>query len=161
MTLFCDINLDDYCLSAVSGFLPDRPPVERLSNPYYDHWEDISCDLPQLIASDGLKDKLESLPVLSTAMLDTKEEWRRAYVVLSFLSQGYIWSGNQPRRVSASNLVIVLISQELLQDTNPEFIESSDSNRRPAQKSVRISHHQAMRDICRILSLEHSLEPNV
>ncbi|CAI7667734.1 unnamed protein product [Penicillium bialowiezense] len=98
MTLFCDINLDDYCLSAVSGFLPDRPPVERLSNPYYDHWEDISCDLPQLIASDGLKDKLESLPVLSTAMLDTKEEWRRAYVVLSFLSQGYIWSGNQPRR---------------------------------------------------------------
>lgn len=111
MTRFRDINLDDYCLSAVSGFLPERPPVERLPNPYYDPWEDICCDLPLLITSERLKDKLESLPLLSTALLNTKEEWRRAYVVLSFLSQGYIWNGNPPRRVSFLNFVLVLISQ--------------------------------------------------
>lgn len=134
--------------------------MKRLPNPYYDPWEDITCDLPELITSEKLKDKLESLPLLSTALLDTEEEWRRAYVVLSFLSQGYIWSGNPPRRVSLLNFVVFLISHELLQDTNPVAIESSDSNCRPAQKSVRVSHHPAMWDICRILSLEHRLQPN-
>jgi indoleamine 2,3-dioxygenase len=87
-------------VSPITGFLPESPPLERLPDPYYDPWEDTVLDLPQLIASDALKDKLDSLPTLSTTKLDTEEEWRRAYVVLSFLSQGYIWSGNKPRRVS-------------------------------------------------------------
>ncbi|KAK5789320.1 hypothetical protein VI817_008444 [Penicillium citrinum] len=98
MKHFRDLDLSSYSLSSVSGFLPERPALERLPNPYYDHWEDLSRNLPQLVASDTLKDKLERLPILSTALLDSEEEWRRAYVVLSFLSQGYIWSGDQPRR---------------------------------------------------------------
>lgn len=154
MKHFRDLDLSSYSLSSVSGFLPERPALERLPNPYYDHWEDLSRNLPQLVASDTLKDKLERLPILSTALLDSEEEWRRAYVVLSFLSQGYIWSGDQPRRVSTVKLVIVLTSHGLFEGTDNETEESSDSNRCPSQKGVRISHHHAMRDLRGILSLE-------
>jgi indoleamine 2,3-dioxygenase len=56
-------------------------------------------DLPHLIKTDSLCDAVDSLPVVSTAKLRTEEEWRRAYLILGFLSQGYIWSGKEPRKV--------------------------------------------------------------
>ena len=36
------------------------------------------------------------MPVLSTLYLDTIQEKRRAYVILSFLAHGYIWGGSKP-----------------------------------------------------------------
>lgn len=100
MARFGDFDLRQYEISATSGFLPETSPLEKLSDSFYSPWEEIVHDLPHLIRTDTLNDALENLPVLSTTRLRSEEEWRRAYVVLGFLSQGYIWSGKEPRKVS-------------------------------------------------------------
>jgi indoleamine 2,3-dioxygenase len=99
MVRFRDLDLRQYWVSATSGFLPDTNPLGRLPDPLYSPWEDIVNDLPHLIKTDSLCDAVDSLPVVSTAKLRTEEEWRRAYLILGFLSQGYIWSGKEPRKV--------------------------------------------------------------
>ncbi|KAF4208744.1 hypothetical protein CNMCM6805_003531 [Aspergillus fumigatiaffinis] len=98
MVRFRDLDLRQYWVSATSGFLPDTNPLGRLPDPLYSPWEDIVNDLPHLIKTDSLCDAVDSLPVVSTAKLRTEEEWRRAYLILGFLSQGYIWSGKEPRK---------------------------------------------------------------
>ncbi|KAJ5372590.1 Indoleamine 2-3-dioxygenase [Penicillium concentricum] len=98
MALFGDLELRQYGVSAISGFLPETKPLEKLPDPLYSPWESIVNGLPQLLKTDTLSDAVDNLPVLSTAKLRTEDEWRRAYLVLGFLSQGYIWSGNEPRK---------------------------------------------------------------
>jgi len=83
-------NLDDYQISK-NGFLPAEPPLERLSDPYYGAWEDVVSDLRSLIADKRIRETVEELPILSTSRLRFEAEWRRAYVVLGFISNSYIW----------------------------------------------------------------------
>ncbi|KAL4874421.1 Indoleamine 2,3-dioxygenase [Aspergillus karnatakaensis] len=98
MTRFRDLDLRRYHVSPISGFLPEPGALDRLPDPYYDAWETAITNMPKLIQRKELQARLDSLAVLSTGRLQTEEEWRRAYVVLSFLSQGYIWNGDEPRR---------------------------------------------------------------
>ncbi|KAI2634854.1 indoleamine 2,3-dioxygenase [Hypomontagnella submonticulosa] len=96
------LNLDTLLLEysiTENGFLPGRQPLKRLPDPYYASWEAILDDLPSLIREKKIRRAVESLEVLSTTRLRTEEEWRRAYVVLSFLSHAYIWGGDQASQV--------------------------------------------------------------
>lgn len=81
------------------GFLPVEEPLRCLPNEYYEPWEVLIKQLPQLIAGGALYDAIAQLPTLSTKHLRTTPERRRAYVILAFFAHAHIWSANQPCEV--------------------------------------------------------------
>jgi indoleamine 2,3-dioxygenase len=87
-----------------NGFLPEGLPLQRLPDPYYEPWETLIQDLPVLIENGTLREKVDQLPVLSTSFLHTEPEQRRAYVVLCFLVNGYVWGGNTASQVTYPRL---------------------------------------------------------
>ncbi|KAK2608485.1 Indoleamine 2,3-dioxygenase [Conoideocrella luteorostrata] len=89
------VNLGKFGLSKTLGFLSDERPLRSFSNPYFTPWDDINVELPELIASHAIYDKVQQLPLLSSSELSTELEFRRAYVVLAFTIHGYIWSGSK------------------------------------------------------------------
>ncbi|XXH03190.1 hypothetical protein Hte_009587 [Hypoxylon texense] len=93
-----------------NGFLPDKEPLKRLPSPYYAPWELVLDDLPALIKKKTIRKVVNRMPVLSTSKLHTEAEWRRAYVVLSFLAHAYIWGGER-----ASEVLCKAISAPFLQ----------------------------------------------
>lgn len=91
--------LSDFDISSVNGFLPAEPPLERLPDPYYNKWEAIVANLQALLLSKRLRGVVERLPVLSTGKLEHVAEWRRAYMLLAFMTHAYIWGGDRPQEV--------------------------------------------------------------
>lgn len=92
-------KLSEYQVSLSSGFLPTDVPLERLPYEYYEPWESLAAALPQLIADGALIEQVSTLRLLTTDLLSTVEEWRRAYVVLGFLTNGYIFCRSPPSEV--------------------------------------------------------------
>ncbi|KAI1140626.1 indoleamine 2,3-dioxygenase [Hypoxylon sp. FL0543] len=90
--------LEKYAITK-NGFLPEREPLRRLPNAYYAPWESLLEDLPALIKERAIRQAVNQIQILSTSKLHTEEEWRRAYVVLSFLAHGYIWGGEKASEV--------------------------------------------------------------
>ncbi|KAL2007686.1 hypothetical protein VTN00DRAFT_7668 [Thermoascus crustaceus] len=94
-----DIEPNDYGMSVQNGFLPERQPLQRLPDPYYNKWEDLTSDLPKLIQMEKIRQEIDSLPILSTSGLHQEQEWQRAYVLLAFLAHAYIWGGDKPKDI--------------------------------------------------------------
>ena len=94
-----DFTLAEYHVSGRVGFLSDDLPLRRLPDSYYEPWEAIGQNLPELIKTIRIREEIDKLPILSTARLRSEIEWRRAYVLLSFMTQGYIWAGEKPAEV--------------------------------------------------------------
>ena len=97
-----------YGISLDCGFLPDEPPLEALPDPYYTEWEHVVHMMQPLILSGRLRSVVNGLPVLSTRYLRSEREWRRAYVVLSFMLHGYVWGGSQPEEVQSSTYCLTI-----------------------------------------------------
>ena len=97
-------RLADYEISPQNGFLPSEVPLDVLPNPYYQPWEIIARNFQRLILNKRLRQMIDVLPVLSTDLLVTEAEWRRAYSVLGFFAHAYIWGGDVPADVSFSML---------------------------------------------------------
>ena len=93
-------RLSDYDVSAQNGFLPDEIPLELLPDRYYDPWETIVRNFQSLILSKRLRQMIDRLPALTTDLLLTEAEWRRAYSILSFIAHAYVWGGDTPSDVS-------------------------------------------------------------
>ena len=91
--------LENYDISPHTGFLPEQPPLELLPDPYYAKWEAIVKHLQALLLSKRLREVIQDLPVITTSRLRTAAEWRRAYVLLSFMTHAYIWGGDRPEEV--------------------------------------------------------------
>lgn len=91
--------LQRYDVSPQNGFLPDDIPLQRLNDTYYLPWESVIEDLPNLVATRKIRERVESIPLLETENLTSEQEWRRAYVVLGFLTHAYIWGGERPAEV--------------------------------------------------------------
>ncbi|KHN94682.1 indoleamine 2,3-dioxygenase pyrrole 2,3-dioxygenase [Metarhizium album ARSEF 1941] len=89
-----------------NAFLPASSPPTSLSDSYYEPWELIAQHLPTLIESNRIRDAVRDLAVLSTDGLVSEEEWRRAYVILAFIANAYIWGGEKPEQVSDQTLVL-------------------------------------------------------
>lgn len=100
-----NISLADYGISPRQGFLPEDLPLMELSDPYYRPWELITHNLPLLLQRGVLRQRVDKLPVLSLSYLKTESEWRRAYLLLSFMTHAYIWGGEQPLEVSLSKQI--------------------------------------------------------
>ncbi|KAJ5129277.1 uncharacterized protein N7515_005316 [Penicillium bovifimosum] len=79
------------------GFLSEGLPLARLTNPYYNVWEDLSDQLPDLIQTNQIREKIDLLPICSTNYLQTEPEWRRACVIMGYLAHAYIWGGETPK----------------------------------------------------------------
>lgn len=94
--------LDSFGLSYASGFLPHTAPLRRLPDPYFAPWEDAVTNLPDLVARRAVRSTVDKLPILEAAKLKDEPEWRRAYVILGFLTQAYIWSEDIPSEVCFS-----------------------------------------------------------
>ncbi|OJI98359.1 hypothetical protein ASPVEDRAFT_80016 [Aspergillus versicolor CBS 583.65] len=101
-----EFSLDEYEVSLRNGFLPDALPLQRLPIPYYAPWENIAQDLVARIHEGTIREDVESLPVLSTSELQTTPEWRRAYVVLAYLTHAYVWGGETPKDILPSAISV-------------------------------------------------------
>ena len=95
-------SVEDYDISPENGFLPDQPPLQTLSDPYYAKWEAVVGNLQFLLLSKRIRVVIEDLPVITASRLQHPAEWRRAYVLLSFMTHAYIWVGEKPAEVLIS-----------------------------------------------------------
>ncbi|KAF2838398.1 indoleamine 2,3-dioxygenase subfamily [Patellaria atrata CBS 101060] len=102
-------RLSDYGVSPVFGFLPSELPLEILPDLYYSPWEAVIRNLQPLILSKRLRGVVDKLPILSTDLLQTESEWRRAYQILAFISHAYIWGGNIPADVLPPSISVPFI----------------------------------------------------
>ena len=93
------MRLADYQVSATTGFMPEDPPLERLPE-YYNSWEDLCSNLNKLGITSNLEAKVLESPLLDTRYLISEPEWRRAYVLLGFITSTYIWCQAKPPDVS-------------------------------------------------------------
>ena len=92
------ISLERYDVSSEHGFLPSEPPLEKLPS-QYQSWESIACNLPSLISGKEIVDTIVNLPVIPTATLTTTREFQRAYVLLGFIANAYLWGDSKPLNV--------------------------------------------------------------
>jgi indoleamine 2,3-dioxygenase len=90
---------EDYGVSSETGFLPSTLPLQCLPHPVYDRWERIINNFQSLLLSKRLRTVIDKLPIIPAVHLETEEEWRRAYSILGFLANGYIWGGDKPAQV--------------------------------------------------------------
>ncbi len=113
--------LEEYGISPRYGFLPMELPLEVLPNPYYSRWEAVASNLHALILSRRLRGVIRVLPILSTSRLQHPAEWRRAYMLLAFMTHAYIWGGDRPEEVRniATSFYSPLISK--LESTAPNI----------------------------------------
>lgn len=79
--------------------MSDEAPLEVLPDPYYKEWETVVANLQALLLSKRLKRRVDTLPIVTASRLRTTPEWRRAYLLLSFMTHAYIWGGDKPEEV--------------------------------------------------------------
>ena len=78
----------EYDIDIVFGFV--SPKSTELPD-YYDPWTRLAIHLPTLLGNQMLRQKVDQLETLHTDRLATLQHWQRAYVLLGFLTQAYIW----------------------------------------------------------------------
>ncbi|KAL6699784.1 Indoleamine 2,3-dioxygenase [Trichoderma pleuroticola] len=88
------------------AFLPEDSPPKTLSDPYYEPWELVAHNLPELIKAGRIHDAIRELPILSTDGFTSEAEWRRAYVILSFFAHAYIWGGDVPEQILPPSVTV-------------------------------------------------------
>ena len=87
------MELKKFKISEKTGFLPEEPS-QMLSGDGFSEWESIAQRIPQLIACNHLRKEINKmLPerVFSDTTLTTEQQWQRAYIVISFLAQAYLY----------------------------------------------------------------------
>jgi indoleamine 2,3-dioxygenase len=91
-------NLAKFAITK-NAFLPEESLPTVLSDSYYESWELVAHNLPELIETGRIHDAIKELPVLSTDLLKSEAEWRRAYVILAFFTHAYVWGGEKAEEV--------------------------------------------------------------
>lgn len=81
---------ENYDLSKTNGFLPHGEPLKKLPDAY-SQWDQIAYDLPTLLKNHTIRQTIENLPILDATLLETKEEYKRAYSILTMIVHAYIW----------------------------------------------------------------------
>lgn len=94
-----NIALEDFGVSFRKGFLPGELPLQRLPDPYFEAWEEIVSVIPILLKSKCIRNEVDRLSILSISRLTLEREWQRAYLLLSLMTQAYIWGGTKPSDV--------------------------------------------------------------
>lgn len=87
------------------GFLPAKDPIYRLPKSF-SAWEEVSQELPKLLASDSTRDLIDSLPKFSVSALKDKAEYERAMLILSYLGHAYVWCNDDVVDTLPSSLAL-------------------------------------------------------
>lgn len=87
--------LEFYRISPITGFAMEQPSAITLANPALRPWMEIGERIPEIINAGTLRLRIRTLPVLSSDLLQSFEEYRLAFVVLTFLAQAYIWGNHE------------------------------------------------------------------
>ncbi|QLG71492.1 hypothetical protein HG535_0B05340 [Zygotorulaspora mrakii] len=110
-------TLEEYEISAVNGFLPKEMPIAKLSDSYYKKWEAVVAQLPSLLLTKKIREVVDRLPILEVkqSLLQNVGELRRAYSVLCFITNAYVWGVDQPCEILPDCIAVPLlrISDEL------------------------------------------------
>lgn len=104
------LDLAAFDISLHNGFLPTDSPLTHLEDSYYQPWEDLIHELPSLISTRQVRAKVNEIPLLATTQLLREPQWQRAYMILSFLTHAYIWSGSSPSQTLASQIAIPFLA---------------------------------------------------
>lgn len=83
-----------------NAFLPAESPSKLLSDSYYEPWELVARNLSELIDDGAIRDVVAQLPTLQTDRLSSEADWRRAFVILAYITHAYVWGGDKPEEVS-------------------------------------------------------------
>lgn len=111
-------RLEDYGISVTRGFLGDLEPVSAIKSHQYEIWEKIAAGMRDLLLAGRLRRVVDDqLDVIDTDNLQGIEERRRAYVILSFIANAYIWGSpsDKPRAILPAQVSVPLckLSEEL------------------------------------------------
>ncbi|KIW72100.1 hypothetical protein PV04_00320 [Phialophora macrospora] len=95
-------NLQDYDIDLETGFVAAHPTELPA---YYAPWCKLVSDLPRLLESKTFQAKVDNLELLGADHLTVPAHWQRAYVILGFLTQAYIWQEKTtPSAIVPANL---------------------------------------------------------
>jgi len=88
------LNLADYDVDPVRGFLPAEDPLTELP-PEFSEWDRLGRELPYLLLTNRVRSTLATMTTPDLSLLTTNGELERAMQILSCLGMAYIW-GEQP-----------------------------------------------------------------
>ncbi|KAJ1651680.1 tryptophan 2,3- dioxygenase, partial [Coemansia sp. RSA 25] len=100
----------DYDISPTNGFLPTKPPLRRLPDPYYEPWECIMDRFNQYLLAHHIRPLVRKMPVLDTSKLTTEAEYQRAFSILGFMAHAFVWGRNGAASEPASEFLPASIS---------------------------------------------------
>jgi indoleamine 2,3-dioxygenase len=92
------VELQAYDVDSERGFLPPWDPLARLPEQFAG-WEELGRELPKLLMTSLLRERIAELPVYDAANLADPRAARRAMAILSFLGHAYVWGGVEAARV--------------------------------------------------------------
>ena len=92
------LRLQAFDITPTRGYLPPNDPLTRL-NPTFRELEDLAAELPELLAAQRLRPKLEKLSLSDVKFL-YPNEYERAHMLAAFLVHGCIWEHWQEDRVT-------------------------------------------------------------
>ena len=87
------VCLESYGISRETGFIPSYDPSRQL-NGVFEEWEELARQVPRFIAEKTFRMRAGQLKVIPEEAIDfaSEREWWRAYVVITYICQAYIWS---------------------------------------------------------------------
>lgn len=108
------VDLAQYWVDPVTGFVPGTPPLTRLSSTF-DDWEALVPNVPTLIRSRRFPKALEDLPPFPVEALDTDAELERALLLLCHFANVSVWGGAEPNLVLPAIIArpLCAVSQQL------------------------------------------------
>ena len=89
------MNLADYDVDPVRGFLPSEDPLTALP-PEFAEWDRLGAELPYLLLTGRVRRTLAHFVTPDLSLLTTKGELERAMQILSYLGMAYVW-GEEPQ----------------------------------------------------------------
>ncbi|XP_072570492.1 indoleamine 2,3-dioxygenase 2-like [Paramormyrops kingsleyae] len=92
-----EIQLKSFHVSSTMGFVLDNPKTDLPE--YYQPWMSIAMDLPHLIQTHQLWDRVHKMPLLSITHLEGHREQRLAHLALGFITMGYVWQEGEHQPV--------------------------------------------------------------
>ncbi|KAJ1668039.1 tryptophan 2,3- dioxygenase [Coemansia sp. RSA 1813] len=108
--MYSPLQLEDYDISPIHGFLPTEQPLRRLPDPYYEPWEMIMDKYNHYLLGHHIRRLVRKMPILGTDKLSTRAEYQRAFTILSFMAHAFVWGRNGAASEPASEFLPPSIS---------------------------------------------------
>jgi len=108
------IELADFAIDPVTGFLPSPDPLRALAAEFA-AWDALGADLPALLLARQARDRLARLALLDVDRLHSAAERERAMLLLSTFAGAYVWGEAEPAKRLPPPLAVPLwrISERL------------------------------------------------